>query len=338
MTTNQHLGAALGLAAAALAAAAAVNVYRARRAERRHPPMGRFVEVDGVRLHCLEKGAGPPVLLIHGNIVNAEDFAHSGLIDALAARHRVIAFDRPGMGHSDRPRGTAWTPAAQAALLRRACDALGVARPVVLGHSLGAVVAMAMALDHPGAVRGLVLLDGYYFPTVRGDTALALPPAIPVLGDALGYTVSPLAGAALMPAFIKGMFAPCPVPDRFAGHFSTAMALRPRQLRAMSQDGAMMIPAVAAMQDRYGDLTVPLAILAGADDKVADIGRQSQRLHEAVPHSTLHLVPGVGHMIHYAAPEAVLAAIHRVSEGRALDRAAAFPAAQPSERGMPARP
>jgi len=307
-------GAILGGVAATLAAAAVANTVLARRAERRNPPMGRFVEVDGVRLHYLEKGEGPPVVLIHGNVITAEDFAHSGLLDRLAARHRVIAFDRPGMGYSDRPRDRLWSPAAQADLFRHAFDALGIERPVVLGHSLGAMVATALGLDHARAVSGLVLLGGYFYPTVRGDAALAAPVAVPVLGDVLRYTVSPLFGAALMPAFIKGMFTPLPIPERFTENFPPSLSLRPWQIRAMAEDGTGMIAAAAAVQHRYGELTMPVAILAGAEDMVADVGRQSTRLHEAVPHSSLRLVPGVGHMVHYAAHDEIAAAVEAVWE------------------------
>lgn len=307
-------GAVVG-AAAALAATAAFNAYQGYRAERRSPPKGRFIEIDGVRLHYLEEGEGPPVILIHGNIVAAEDFKHSGLVDLVVRqRHRVIAFDRPGMGHSDRPRDRLWTPAAQAELLRKACDRLGVVRPVVLGHSWGAMVAMAWALDAPDAISGLVLLGGYFQPTLRADVALAVPPAVPVLGDALCYTVSPLFGRAALPALIKGMFAPQPIPERFSAHFSVGMTMRPWQIHAMSQDGALMAPAALAMRDRYRTLTMPVALLVGDEDMVVDVGRQSERLHEELPRSSLQRVPGVGHMVHYAAPQAVAAAIDRVWE------------------------
>src|SRR5512143_7078 len=109
--------------AATLAAMTAYNVYRARKVERQHPPTGRFVTVDGVRLHYIERGEGPPVVLLHGNMVTAEDFQTSGVFDLVARRHRVIAFDRPGFGYSDRPHGSAWSARAQADLLRDALDA-----------------------------------------------------------------------------------------------------------------------------------------------------------------------------------------------------------------------
>lgn len=302
-------GAAVGLTIVALAAAAAGNALSARRAERRNPPKGQFLEVDGVRLHYLEKGEGPPVVLIHGNVVSAADFVPCGLFDLAASRYRVIAFDRPGMGYSQRPRGKTWTPAAQGELIRRACAALGIERPVVVGHSLGASVAMAMGLDHPAAISGLVLLGGYYYPTARMDTMMATVQAIPLLGDVLCHTISPLVGAAMMPALVKGMFAPNAVPPRFSQTFRTSMAVRPRQVRSAAQDGAMMAPAAAAAQDRYVNLRVPLALMAGAGDAVADAEAQSARLHKATPHSSLHIVPAVGHMVHYAVPDQVVQAI-----------------------------
>ena len=149
--------------AATLGAMIAYNLYRARAAEREHPPTGRFVTVDGVRLHYIDRGEGPPVVLLHGNVVTAEDFQTSGLLDLLARRHRVIAFDRPGFGYSDRPHGSAWSARAQADLLRDALVILGINRPVVLGHSWGAAVALALALNHPSdgkrarSVVGLLL-------------------------------------------------------------------------------------------------------------------------------------------------------------------------------------
>ena len=218
--------------AASLAAMTAYNIYRARKAEREHPPTGRFVTVDGVRLHYIEKGEGPPVVLLHGNVVTAEDFRTSGVLELLARRHRVIAFDRPGFGYSDRPRGSAWSARAQADLLRGALDVLDINRPVVLGHSWGAAVALALALNHPDDVRGLVLLSGYYYPTLRADVLLSSPPAIPILGDLLRFSISPLLGKLLQPLLLKGMFAPLPVPADFTTGSTPNMSLRPGQIRA----------------------------------------------------------------------------------------------------------
>jgi pimeloyl-ACP methyl ester carboxylesterase len=300
--------------AAALAAAALYNIYRARRAEREHPPVGRFVDVDGIRLHCLEQGDGPPVVLLHGNVVSVDDWVLSGVLGLAAKRHRVIAFDRPGYGYSERPHGSAWTAAVQADLLRHALKQMGIEQAVVVGHSWGTSVALALALADPAMVRGLVLLSGYYHPTLRADALLVAPVAIPLLGDLLRYTLSPLLGAALMPLLIKGMFAPRPVPERFNKGFASSLALRPSQIRAEAQDGTTMAYGAASMRRGYPCLRMPVTIIAGAEDMVVDIGRHAMRLHEEIPHSALQLVPGAGHMVHHAVPTQVIEAIEAVSD------------------------
>lgn len=315
------VGATLLAGAAVLTAAALWNNARARHAEHDHPPSGRFVEVDGIRLHYLGRGSGSPVVLLHGNVVSAEDYVHSGVFDELAKRHRVIAFDRPGFGYSARPQGTLWTPAAQARLLREAFAQLGMERPVVVGHSWGTLVALAMALDAPDAVGGLVLLSGYYKPTARLDVALAAPPAIPILGDVLRYTISPLLGRAMLPINLKAMFAPQPVPDRFRRDFPYGFPVRPWQIRAEAQDAATMVPAAASLRARYGDLKLPVTVMAGTEDRIVDVDSQAVWFHEAVRGSQLRLVPGTGHMFHHAVPEQVVEAIMAVPRrGRPVHR------------------
>src|SRR5690349_16868233 len=179
-------------AATLVAATAIVNRHFAKKAQRDNPPQGRFIDVDGVRLHYVERGSGQPLVLFHGNGSMIQDFQSSGLIDLAAENYRVIVFDRPGFGHSLRPRNVVWSPDAQADLFRKALERLGVQRAIVLGHSWGAFVAVALAVKHPSFVEALVLVSGYYFPTVRTDVAISSVPAIPVLGDIVSYTVSPI--------------------------------------------------------------------------------------------------------------------------------------------------
>lgn len=319
----------VALGAAVLAAGTALQVNAAaRRAERAHPPRGRFIEVGGVRLHYLEmgreagQGAGAPVVLLHGNGVTAEDWAASGVMDRLAARRRVVSFDRPGYGYSTRPRGMTWGAEEQAALFVEAFARLGLGRPVVVGHSWGALVAAALGLDHRAAVSGIVLASGYHYPTARTDVVAFSPPAVPVLGDVIRYTAAPLAGRLIGPELVRKMFAPQPVPPAFAAAVPLPIMLRPWQIRAAAEDAATMTPRAAEVADRYGELAgLPVAILAGAADQVVDPGRHSVRLHHELPASVLHLVPGVGHMVHHAAPGLLVDAIERIG----------VPSAQPAE-------
>lgn len=300
--------------AAILGAAALFNVARARRAERDTPPEGRFVTVDGVRLHYTDTGGdGPTLVLLHGNGAMVQDFEVSGLTALAAPRYRVVSFDRPGFGHSSRPRNRVWTPQAQAALIVGAMDEIGLRRPIVLGHSWGSLVAVALGLDFPQHVGGLVLASGYYYPTARLDVVLASPPAIPILGDAMRYTVSPLLGALMAPAVFARIFQPYPVTERFARDFPTAMTLRPGQIRAEAADTAMMVPAAASFAGRYAGLHRPVTVLAGTGDRIADAGRQSARLAGELPDAELRLLPDLPHMVHHIAPEAALEAVDSVA-------------------------
>ncbi|QOY96672.1 alpha/beta hydrolase [Massilia sp. UMI-21] len=285
---------------------------KTRQAERDNPPQGKFVDVDGVRLHYLERGTGPALVLLHGNGVYSADFDTSGLLQQAAAHYRVIAFDRPGFGYSERPRGTLWTPEKQAALLHRALERIGVESAIVLGHSWGTMVALAMGLQRPDVVRGLVLLSGYYYPSVRLDVAAFSSPAIPVIGDVMRYTVSPLLTRLMWPSLTKRTFSPMPVPRRFDA-FPIWMALRPKQLRASAAETALMIPSALSLSKRYAELKVPAIVVAGTRDRIVDAGHNSERLHERLPDSQLQLEPGVGHMTHYADPGKVLAAIDEIA-------------------------
>ncbi len=293
---------------AALAAAAALVARSARATERAHPPSGRFVDARGVRLHYIERGSGPPVVLLHGNGVTAQDWEVSGVLDGLAANHRVIAFDRPGYGYSERPRGTVWTPPAQAELIHAALAQLQIVRPVVVGHSWGTMVALALALDHPADVERLVLLSGYFFPTLRLDVLPQGAPATPLLGDLLRYTVSPLVGRVMAPLLVKQLFAPAPVPQRFA-RFPLSMSLRPSQLRASAEEAVLMVPAAALLQARYDELRPPVSIVAGSGDRIASPAKQSNRLAQRLLGHDAELVEGAGHMVHYFAPERVVEAV-----------------------------
>jgi pimeloyl-ACP methyl ester carboxylesterase len=310
---DQWLLATLLVMVAALGVAAIYAVIQARAAERKTPPAGRFLDVDGVRLHYIEQGQGDPVVLIHGNGTLIQDFTVSGLVDELSKRHRVIVFDRPGFGYSTRPRSRIWTPMAQAELLMKALDQLAVERPVVLGHSWGTLVAVALGLQFPSRVRGLVLASGYYFPTARWDVPVLSPPAIPVIGDVMRYTVSPLLGRLLLPGIIRRLFEPAPVPERFNRLFPKEMMLRPSQLRASAADTALMVPAATELQSRYRELKSPVMIVTGADDKIADVGRQSERLHKELSGSKFIALPGLGHMVHHLAPDQVIKAVEQTA-------------------------
>jgi pimeloyl-ACP methyl ester carboxylesterase len=298
---------------AALVISALVNRRLSKNAERDNPPAGRFLEVSGVRLHYVERGSGTALVLLHGNGSMIEDFESSGLIDLAAKNYRVIVFDRPGFGHSDRPRNVVWTPPAQAELINSALHRLGVSEALVLGHSWGASVAVALGLKYPKLVQGLVLASGYYYPTVRPDVVALSAPAAPFVGDVLRYTLSPILGRLMWPLLMAKIFGPQSAPKKFEG-FPKEMALRPSQIRASAAESALMIPDAFYFCNEYANLKMPVVIVAGDQDRLIDIDSQSARLHREVPQSSFHRVPVTGHMIHQTATDVVMAAIDEVAE------------------------
>jgi pimeloyl-ACP methyl ester carboxylesterase len=302
---------------AALAISALINRFVAKKAESNNPPSGKFVEVGGVRLHYIERGQGEPLVLLHGNGSMVQDFVSSGLLKQAAYKYRVIAFDRPGFGYSERPRLTVWTPEAQAELIRQALQQFGISRTIVLGHSWGASVALALALKNPQLVSRLILASGYYYPTARGDVLLSWL-AIPGIGDIISHTLSPILARVMWPILMRKIFGPSVVPEKFAG-FPKEMALRPSQLRASAAESALMIPAAFEHKD-YAALRMPVAIIAGEDDKLVDTDKQSGRLHRDVSQSTLRRVPRVGHMVHQSATDVVMAAIDEAGDLSSADR------------------
>ena len=305
---------------AALLSAAVIVKRKARAAELANPPRGKFLEIDGVNLHYLDEGRGEPIVLLHGNGSMAHDFALSGVVDVLARHYRVIVFDRPGYGHSNRPRQHSWDPTAQADLLHQALSQLGVERPLVVGHSWGTMVATALAIGHPRSLRGLVLLSGYYYPTARLDVPLLSLPALPVLGTLLRYTLSPLISRLLWPMIRLQLFRPSKVTDNFY-RWPVWMTLRQAQLRASAAETAMMIPAAWRLSQQYEQLSMPVTVLAGDGDRIVSTNAQSVRLQRELQHARLTIVPGAGHMVHHIAPQAVIAAIDAAMqvENRELD-------------------
>jgi pimeloyl-ACP methyl ester carboxylesterase len=260
------------------------------------PPMFRFITVDGTRLRYLERGTGTPVLLLHGNGSMIEDFVSSGLMDQTPG-HRFVAFDRPGFGYSERPRDRSWDPWAQADLLLSALRHLEVDCPVVVGHSWGALVALAMALQSAEKVAGLVLLSGYYYPIPR-------PQAIRVPAAAF-----PFVRRLMAPDTVRRVFAPCAVPERFKRTYPLPRAMRLSHMMAVDEEAAMLLGATKVLCRQYRNLSVPVHLIAGSDDRIVDTDRHSVPLHNELSASTFHRIPGCGHMVHHAARDEALAAI-----------------------------
>ena len=290
------------------------NVMFSLLAKRTNPPIGKFITCDGVRLHYIERGntAPPCVVLFHGNGSMVQDFTICGLVDLLARENRVICFDRPGFGHSQRPRLHIWTATAQAVLFAKALYQLGVRDPVLLGHSWGTLVAIGLSLRNDYPVRGLVLASGYYFPTARWDVWLMSGPAIPIVGDLIRYTFAPIISWAILPSAFRKLFSPRSVPLKFKNELPRSLMLRPQQLRAAAEESALLVPTAVQFQSLYESIQVPVRIFHGAKDAISE-SKQARDLQRAIGGRTaLDLIKNAGHMVTYADTAAVAKAVNSI--------------------------
>ena len=178
----------------------------------------------------------------------------------------------------------------------------------MLGHSWGTLVAIAMGLRKAYPVRGLILASGYYFPSWRVDFWILSAPALPLMGDALRFTLAPIISLALLPGLIRMLFAPRPVSPKFKSESPFSLTLRPKQLRAAAEESAFLVPAAARLQWRYPGLDCPVRVIHGENDKLVEED-QAKRLHAALPRSRLHTVRQAGHMVHYADLEGIMQAV-----------------------------
>lgn len=282
----------------------------ATRPEARYPPLGDFITVEGVRLHYVTEGEGPPIVLIHGANGNLRDFTFS-LVGRLKDRFRVIAIDRPGHGYSERPALNGGDPAVQARLLAEGAAALGAERALVVGHSYGGAVAAAWALARPEQVVGVGMLAGAAYPW-DGDGGLLYRlgsgPLSPVVGAiARGYVAGDRANS-----FVEGVFEPNPVPDGYVDYIGVPLALRPDNFLWNAEDLDSLNNYLVTQAPRYGELAMPMEIVHGDADTTVGLEIHSRRLAEDAQDANLTVLPGVGHMPHHAREDEVVAALDRL--------------------------
>jgi pimeloyl-ACP methyl ester carboxylesterase len=298
------IGAVATGVAVLVAGLAAFSHFAARRIEREVPADGAFVTIDGTRLHYSDRGHGPAIVMIHGLGGQMRNFSYA-LADLLVSDHRVILVDRPGAGYSAAAPSAAIV--AQAALIAGLIETLELDRPLVVGHSLGGAVALALALDHPGKVGGLALIAPLTQPEEAVPAAFrAIAIGSPAVRRAVAWTLATPMGLLSGSRGAIAVFAPEPVPADFATLGGGQLVLRPGAFHAASTDLAAARADMAALAARYPGLSVPVAILFGREDAILDPELHGRRIATELPRVELTLIAG-GHMIPVTAAEAVAA-------------------------------
>ena len=304
-----------------LAVASAIVSFRAARheaqAEQTYPPEGHLIDMGGVTVHAVVMGEGPDLVLLHGASGNTRDMTFS-LAPKLAARYRVIVFDRPGLGYTDRINTTGATIIQQADLLARAAAELGAKKPIVMGQSYGGAVALAWAVHNPNNISALVPvsapsipwttpLDTFYkITSSRFGSALAVPLITAFVPDDRIETT------------LQSIFAPQAVPEGYGAYVGAGLTLRRQSLRANADQRKNILGEITALEPHYPKIAVPTELVHGTEDTTVGLTIHSEKLVDRIPGATLTRLQGIGHMPHQVAQDDIIAAIDRAAERAGL--------------------
>lgn len=307
-------------AAAVPAGLAAFSAFTARNVMRAVPQAGRIMQIGGERLHVSDSGGDKPaIVLVHGLAGNMLNLL-PGLAPFLSDSFRLVAIDRPDCGYSVGAPGRPGNIRSQAWVVRDVIEALGLGRPLIVGHSLGGAIALATALDHPSHVGGLALLA----PLTQVET---LPPSMlralavrsRLLRWIIAWTVAVPMGVRHGQERLAYVFAPEAVPDNFAVEGGGLLGLRPSTYAAASRDMVASGDDLPGLVARYGSLRVPVGILFGADDRVLPAWKHGAVMKSLVPGLDYQEIAGAGHMLPFTRPEQTAAFIRRIA-GKMADR------------------
>jgi len=257
-------------------------------------------------LHVIDRGEGRPVVVLQGDDGDAVDFM-APLLARVSYDFRALLIDRPGCGGSGRPHHDSSLDS-QTRVIRLALRELGAEQPLLVAHSWSAVAALALALRYPGDFAGLVLVNPLCYP----DASIrATDPHLRVISR-LGSLVAPMVGRPVHDASLRAKFSPEPMPfaEALVPLREAAPVRRQSERRRLARNSAAL-RSTAGMVTRYGDIEMPVVIVAGEGDLVASPSRHAYRLHNQVQHSHLVVLPRAGHMIQMTRPDSVMESIHQ---------------------------
>jgi pimeloyl-ACP methyl ester carboxylesterase len=290
------------------------TAWTARQVEKTLPPRGRFVDVDGARIHYLDEGSGPPIVLIHGLAGQVHNFTHS-LLGRLRDAHRVIVVDRPGSGYSTAAPGSSAAVDAQARLIANFIVALGLERPLIVGHSLGGAIGLYLGLNHPEQVGGLALLAPVTTMPERIPAPFeGLAIQSPLLRRLVAWTLATPISIANRTVVLETLFGPQPVAADFAIKGGGLLNLRPKSFIGASRDLTANEQELKALPGRYQELKVPLGIIYGSQDRILDPAAHGKGLAAQRPDADFELIEGGGHMILITSADRCAAFIVRAAQ------------------------
>ena len=267
----------------------------------------RFVDVDGVRLHYVDEGAGPVLFMLHGNPTSS--FLYRHVIGALRDRFRCVAIDLPGFGRSDIPDRYSFLPEDHARYVARFLEILAIRDATLVAHDWGGPIGLAAALARPGALTRLALGNSWAWP-VNGDFHFEWFSRL--MGGPIGRLGARRFGM-FVELFIPGGLRrgrPAPeVMDAYRAPF------RDRRRR----EGTHVFPRqIIAGREFLGGIERGLARLKGApvlfvwpDADIAFREKELRRWLTYFPEARVERIARCGHFLWEEAPDEAAAAIRR---------------------------
>lgn len=289
--------------------------------EKRFPPIGEVLSVDGRDIHLvdlpqLSDDPLPPLLFIHGASGNLRD-QMGAYREKLEGRARLLFVDRPGHGYSQRGLERDNSPAGHAAVYSALLEERNIEKAILVCHSLGCASAAAMAVNHPEKVAGLVFVAPATHPWPGGVTWYYELAATPLIGPFMSETVFLPIGRLLMKNGVHSVFSPNDVPANYAERSALELVFRPRIFRANARDVTSLKRYVEEISPRYKEIEVPTVIITGDSDDIVLAEIHSVGLEKDIDGAELIVLEKVGHKPDYAETDVVISAIEKVAkEGR----------------------
>lgn len=284
-------------------------------AERAVPKHGKTLAVEGNKIHYTDEGPrdAPVLVMIHGLAGNLHHLSYA-LTGTLSQEFRVINVDRPGSGYSTRVNDRAASLPTQARILGAFLDELGVNKPVLVGHSLGGAVSLAMAVERPDKIAALALLCPLTQVVEKPPEVFEILTIKPkLLRLLLGYTLAAPVTKMTSRVSLGQVFAPETAPEDFTTRGGAALGSRPSTFLGAAADLEGLQASLPALVARYKtELKTPGGILFGAEDAILDPAVHGRKME---PHGLFfEELDGAGHMIPVTAPEACADFIRRVAK------------------------
>ena len=304
----------LSLAILGIACLVLATLWIAAKAERLVPPVGKFIEIDSNRIHYVDQGEGSPIVFLHGLGAQLHHFRHT-LFGRLSPGYRLIALDRPGAGYSVRASGATGRLPEQAEIVRRFIEALSLEKPLVVGHSLGGAIALALAVEHPEAISGIALLA----PLTHLEAGVREKAGLLYIRSRLwrrimAYTVAVPTSLRYARQTLEFIFAPEAVPANYMVNGGGWLGLRPSHFHATSTDFVAVEEDLGRIEQRYGEIAMPAGIFFGTADRVIDMRIHGEPMKGRIGGLDSETVDGLGHMPQFAEPDRVITFIKRIAE------------------------